>query len=172
MSDTSSASPQNLEEFVTVAGGKTASLEQAVARVAGTVNSFYEAPCDPQFRTPGDTAAFQQARQLVSDNKTDERWIAGIRQAFIDADSNTLPDASIAAALRRAGINPASPTAMTVDEPVYQGATMYSGWSDDPVSTGAGHFLEVEDDLAMPAALRVLRWTRTYSSRFVRDEGL
>ena len=71
---------------------------------------------------------------------------------------------------RRRGSARPRPSQLTVDEPVYQGAVMYSGWTDDPVSTGTGHFLEREEDLAMPDALAVLRWTRTYSSRFVADQ--
>ena len=37
----------------------------------------------------------------------------------------------------------------------------------DPVCTATGHFLEVEDDFTFPERLDVLRWRRTYSSRFV-----
>ena len=77
---------------------------------------------------------------------------------------------SIAASLSAQGISPTAPGQLTVDEPVYQGAVMYSGWTDDPVSTGTGHFLERDQDLAMPDALAVLGWTRTYSSRFVADQ--
>ena len=170
MSGTSSASPEDLQIFVKSAGDATDRLEQSISAAAGTVNAFYDAPCDPRFRPAGSEAAFGQASTLVADDRTDERWIAGIRQAFLTADTNTLPDASIAASLSAQGISPTAPGQLTVDEPVYQGAVMYSGWTDDPVSTGTGHFLERDQDLAMPDALAVLGWTRTYSSRFVADQ--
>jgi hypothetical protein len=172
MSDTSSASPDNLQVFVTDAGAASGRFEGEINKANATVLDFYNAPCDGRFRPKGDQEAFNRTRALLTDNHTDEAWIKGIRQAFVNADTNTLPDASIASSLQAAGINTTAPTQLTVNEPVYQGATMYSGWTDDPVSTGAGHFLEVEEDLPMPEALRVLAWTRTYSSRFVREAGM
>ncbi len=129
------------------------------------MQAFLDAPCDPRFRPAGLGNALSQAQKYHQDNATDERWIAGVRQAFIDADSSTLPDAAIAASLAKQGISATAPPAMTVDEPVYHPATMYSGWSDDPVSTAAGAFWHTEEDLAMPPALSVLAWPRTYDSR-------
>lgn len=168
-SGTSSASPGDLNVFLTEGGAATGRLEAAINLAAGAVNDFFHAPCDARFRPAGSENAFNQAQQLHTANTTDERWLDGIRNAFVAADSNTLPNGAIAQSLNAAGISATAPSALTADEPVYQGATMYSGWSDDPVSTGAGHFLEVDEDLVMAPALAALAWTRTYSSRFLRD---
>ena len=47
-----------------------------------------------------------------------------------------------------------------------------SGFVADPVCTATGHFLEVEEDLTWPDRLAVLRWRRTYSSRFVAGRAV
>ncbi len=172
MSGTSSAVPANLETFVTDAGNATGRLATGLSQATSTIEAFLQAPCDSRFRVGGDGAAVGQVRQLVTDNQTDERWIDGIRQAFVAAGATQLSNPAIANALHDAGISATAPGAITADEPVYQGATMYSGWSDDPVSTATGHFLEIEADLVMPDRLRTLQWTRTHSSRFVRHEGI
>jgi RHS repeat-associated protein len=165
MSGVSSASPDNLEFFVKHAGAATDRLESAIASAAGTIEAFYDAPADPRFRPPGGDAAFQQVRQLMVDDLEDQRWLGGVRRAFIEADTNTLPNATIARSLTAQGINPNPPGQLTADEPVYRGATMYSGWTDDPVCTGSGNFFEPEVDLAVPDALSILAWPRSYNSR-------
>lgn len=171
MSGTSSASPGNLEVFVTKAGAATDDLDRQISGASGLINAFYDAPCDAEFRPAGSSAAFSQAGKLVNDNRIDEKWIGGIRQAFLTADSTTLSDSSIGAMLAKAGVDTTAPAKLTADEPVYNGVTFYSGWSDDPVSTGMGHFLEEEADLAMPTVVRTLRWPRIYSSRFVAKQA-
>ena len=168
MGDVSSASTQDLQTFVTAAGAATEDLAQRVASASATVSAFYDAPCDPRFRPADGSAAFTQAGVLVSDYQADERWLAAVRQAFVLADSGTVPDGAIARALAAAGIDPTAPGHLTVDEPAYRGAVMYSGWSDDPVATGSGNFYEADDDLLMPPALAVLAWRRCYSSRGAR----
>ena len=168
MGDVSSASTQDLQTFVSTAGAATEELAQRVASASATVNAFYDAPCDPQFRPADGLAAFTQAGTLVADNQADERWLAAVRQAFVLADSGSVPDGAIAGALAAAGINPGAPGHLSVDEPVYRGAVMYSGWSDDPVATGSGNLYQAEDDLLMPPALAVLSWRRCYSSRGAR----
>ncbi|MCU4184689.1 DUF6531 domain-containing protein [Acidiferrimicrobium sp. IK] len=171
MSATSSAVPSNLQEFVTKAGAATDSLGQAISAAAGAVTAFLDAPCDGRFRPGGLGNAWSQVHTLHDDDHHDEQWLKVVHDKFVRADTGTLPDATLAAALKAAHISDTVPKALTADEPVYQGTTMYSGWRDDPVSTGAGHFLEIEDDIPMPATLGPLRWLRVYSSRFVSDTG-
>lgn len=167
MTGVSSASPDNLEVFVKNAGAASDTLAGLVSSAAGVVEAFYNTPMDPRFNPRNSGMAFDQAKRLVSIEQQDQDWIRGIRHAFIQADANTLPDANIAASLTAQGINPNPPAQLTADEPVYKGATMYSGWTDDPVNTGGGNFFEPEVDLALPDALMALGWPRSYNSRFV-----
>ena len=165
MGGVSSASPENLEVFVKSAGDATDRLQAAYGRVAGSVEAFYNAAgCSP-FVPAGGDRAINHVKTVIGWNQRDQDWIAGIRRAFIDADTNTLPDVSIAHSLAAQGINPNPPGQLTVDEPVYKGTTMYSGWTDDPVSTAAGNFYEPESDLAVPEGVAALAWPRSYNSR-------
>src|SRR5205085_7788076 len=109
--------PENLEVFVKSAGDATDRLDQHISAAAGTVSAFYDAPCDPRFRPAGSEAAFGEAKTLVADDRTDERWIAGIRRAFVHADTGTLPDATIAASSTAQRINPTAPSQLTVVQP-------------------------------------------------------
>src|SRR5262249_35625780 len=57
--------------------------------------------------------------------------------------------------------------AVTVDASAAAGIPRTSGFVADPVCTATGHFVESEEDFTWSDRLDVLRWRRTYSSRFV-----
>ena len=79
--------------------------------------------------------------------------------------------AAFDAVARAAGYDPAArcwpPGRSRSTSPLAAGTPRTSGFVDDPVCTATGHFLEVEEDFTWPDRLGVLRWRRTYSSRFV-----
>jgi YD repeat-containing protein len=119
---------------------------------------------------------------LVVNYQNDETFVAVVRQAFLDAGGSANPDGLVTAdtaafdaafvtVATAAGIDPADllldREAVTVDVPVAAGTPPTSGFVADPVCTATGHFLEVEEDFTWPERLAVLRWRRTYSSRFV-----
>jgi RHS repeat-associated protein len=158
-----------MDAFLATVSGAASELSPAVTAAAKATNEFEAAPCDPQFRVGGLGDGVQGAAAWTNQIIDDDNFVLAVRNAFVKADAETLPDANIAALLAAAGVSQASQAPVTVNDPVFNGATMLSGWSDDPVCTATGHFLEVEEDLAMPDPLRVLGWARCYSSRFVVD---
>jgi RHS repeat-associated protein len=166
---TSSAKPEGMASFLQRVSGDAAELGTTVKAAVTATNEFEALPCDPQFRVGGLGDGVAGAAQWTNEIVADDNFVTTVRNAFVQADSSTLPDGVIDAALASAGISQTSRPPVTVDDPVYNGAVMLSGWSDDPVCTATGHFLEVEEDLVMPDPLRVLRWARSYSSRHVVD---
>ncbi|MGI8753382.1 MAG: DUF6531 domain-containing protein [Acidimicrobiales bacterium] len=169
MAATSSAKPSGMDAFLSNVSSAGSDLTTTVNSAGTATNAFDAAPCDPQFRVGGLGDGVQGAAAWTNQIIGDDNFVTGVRNAFVKADAETLPDANIDASLAAAGISQSSQPAVTVNDPVYNGATMMSGWSDDPVCTATGHFFEVEEDLVMPDPLRVLGWARSYSSRFVVD---
>ncbi len=166
---TSSASPKGMAGFLAAVSGELSALAPEINATAADTNAFMSAPCDGQFRVPGVGDAVSGAVQWTNQVVDDDNFVATVRNAFVKADATTIPDATIDVALSSAGISQDGGQAVTVNEAVYNGAPLLSGWSDDPVCTATGHFFEAEEDLVMPESLRLLRWERCYSSRFPRD---
>ena len=85
--------------------------------------------------------------QFLTYNEEDARWVETIAKAFRHADADHgLPDAAIAAVLRRAGIGDIRGS-VTFTDPVAYGFPPTSGYANDPVNTGTGNFVELEADL-------------------------
>ncbi|MDQ6784195.1 MAG: DUF6531 domain-containing protein, partial [Actinomycetota bacterium] len=166
----SSAKPANMEKFVAQATPASAAMASQVAALKNQISSYVAMPSDYRF-TNGD-ALGGQAATYISQNQADERFVTTVRQAFVDADATTLSNSQIAGALGKAGVSAAPRQAITINQPSFQGKPLDSGFSDDPVCTATGHFLEIETDLVLPGPLRVLACTRTYSSRFLASTSL
>lgn len=163
------ATSSGMDEFLANVSTASSDLTTPVNAAGGATNEFEAAPCDPQFRVGGLGDGVGGAAGWTNQIIGDDNFVTTVRNAFVKADAETLPNANIDAALAHAGISQSSQAPVTVNDPVYNGATMMSGWSDDPVCTATGHFFEVEEDLVMPESLRALGWARAYSSRFVAD---
>lgn len=97
-------------------------------------------------------------------NELDAKWVTTIAQAFRDAGTHTLPDATLDAAIRAAHLDTPR-VSVTYDDPVALGEPPTSGYTNDPVNTGTGNFVEVETDLGAHGLTRLLRVVRTYNSR-------
>ncbi|MDQ6782257.1 MAG: DUF6531 domain-containing protein [Actinomycetota bacterium] len=158
-----------MDAFLANVSTASSDLTTSVNAAGRATNEFEAAPCDPQFRVGGLGDGVGGAAGWTNQVIGDDNFVTTVRNAFVKADAETLPNSTIDAALAHAGISQSAQAPVTVNDPVYNGATMMSGWSDDPVCTATGHFFEVEEDLVMPDPLRVLGWARSYSSRFVVD---
>ncbi|MDQ2724437.1 MAG: DUF6531 domain-containing protein, partial [Actinomycetota bacterium] len=163
----SSANPDDLNAFTTQAGAATTTLRGQINQLIAAYQAFKSSEASVNASSVAHTL-----QTFVDQNATDEKFVATVRQAFIDADSHTVLDSTISAQLSRAGVSQSVPGVPTIDDPTLNGMPLNSGMSDDPVCMATGHFVEVEVDLAMPPSIGTLSWERTYNSRFVVDGPL
>lgn len=100
-------------------------------------------------------------------NEEDAKWAQTVGQAFEDAggsgEVSALPDSAVEAVLAGAGVS-SQRADIVIDPPTAYGSPPTTGYSDDPVNTSTGAFLEVEEDLGFAGASGSLAWTRSYSS--------
>jgi RHS repeat-associated protein len=176
---TASAKPGKLQAFVDAAAEIRGELSTRITELRASYDSFQESGSsyvgNPELMTV-------VLPDFITNYQNDETFVAVVRQAFLDADVALDADGvasvdaatfstAFDAAARAAGIDPAAlvidRAAVTVDAPIAAGTPATSGFVADPVCTATGHFLEVEEDLTWPDRLGLLRWRRTYSSRFV-----
>jgi hypothetical protein len=179
MARTASAKPAKLDAFVTAAQEIRGELSSRITELRASYDSFQRSGSMPVANPDlmdGELPGF-----LVN-LENDEAFVQVVAAAFRSADPSLGPGglasvdgATFATAFnavaRAAGIDPQillqTRSPVTVDDPVAAGIPQTSGFVADPVCTATGHFLEAEDDFTWPARLAILRWTRTYSSRFV-----
>ena len=92
-------------------------------------------------------------------NESDAAWVANIAASFRRAggsgDVVSLPDAAIAASLRQAGLSDTR-AALTFDSPTAYGFPPTTGFTNDPINTASGNFVEREDDLVFGGLLERL----------------
>jgi YD repeat-containing protein len=178
---TASARPDKLQAFVTAGGEIRGELQRRINALRASYDSFQASGGSYPVANPD--LMDVELPGFITNYANDETFVAVVRQAFIDADpsygatgglaevGSRSFDTAFRAAARRAGIDPDALLAFrapaTVDEPVAAGIPRTSGFVADPVCTATGHFVEAEDDFTWPDRLAVLRWQRTYSSRFV-----
>jgi len=176
---TSSAKPAKLQTFVDAAGTIRAEL---VGRITELQGSYFEFQSSGSSYVGNYDLMNVELPGFIQHYVDDETFVALVRQAFVNADRSpdgnglaVVGDAAFSAAFdaaaRAAGYDPAAVLnarpIVTVDSPLAAGTPRTSGFVNDPVCTATGHFLEVEDDFTWPDRLALLRWSRTYSSRFV-----
>lgn len=176
---TASARPENLQGFVDSASELRRELSTRISVLRASYDRFQLS--GSSYVGNSDLMAVALPG-LLTTYQNDEQFVAVVRQAFVDAagsgssDGRVVVDAAafsaaFDAAATAAGFDPQALLAgrepVTVDVPVAAGTPATSGFVADPVCTATGHFVEVEDDFTWPDRLEVLRWRRTYSSRFV-----
>ncbi len=136
---TSSADPDRLQSHVR----SSQALNDELKRRLGAVADRYD------FVKPRLRWGVFDAKALLDDlatfvrlNDEDDRWVAGIAQAFAAAGSGgglvRLPDARIARSLAAAGIASGERARITVDDAIVAGAPPTSGFAADPVCTASG----------------------------------
>ncbi|HEX8157810.1 MAG TPA: DUF6531 domain-containing protein [Solirubrobacteraceae bacterium] len=162
---TSSARPANLDSFVAGSRAADGELKTDGAKTKAACAKFSET-C--KWGSLNAQSLLKAYDDYIGLNGEDARWVATIAQAFRSAGGSgglaRLPDAAIAASLRRAGLSDER-RSLTFDGPVAYGMPPTSGYANDPVNTGTGNFVEPEVDLAFHGLVDGLSLTRTYNSR-------
>ena len=106
-------------------------------------------------------------RQWLTANGQDAEWASTVASAFERAGSQggiaSLPDSAIEAALSARGISQGR-TDIQIDPPTAYGSPPTTGYSDDPVNTATGNFIENEIDLSFTGGCSALSFPRSYSS--------
>lgn len=106
--------------------------------------------------------------QWVEANKDERSWVNAVAAAFEAAGTSggtaSLSDASLLEALAQAGLDPVRGT-LALDPPELYGINPTTGYSNDPVNTVTGNFIEPETDLGFGGAASALGLTRMYNSQ-------
>ena len=162
---TSSARPDNLEDFAKRSHRADRELESALQKLAGSYNAFLG---ENEWGVLDANSLLSAFGRYVRGNDFTARWVAGIAAAFRAAGGSgaiaRLPDAAIKASLRAAGLDHARHS-VTFDKPVAYGSPPTTGYTDDPINTATGNFVEIENDLVCGGLVAGLSFDRTYNSR-------
>ncbi|MFC7623801.1 DUF6531 domain-containing protein [Microlunatus sp. GCM10028923] len=161
---TSSARPSNLRQF---ASG-SATLNEALQNKPGSLRTHltnFASKCRwGTLSADGVPTGFDK---WLTANGEDVRWANTIADAFKAAGGegnvSTLSNSALASALQAKGIA-ATRQDLTIDPPQAYGHPPTTGYSDDPVNTATGNFVETELDLGFAGAAASLAFTRTYNA--------
>ncbi|WP_152364023.1 DUF6531 domain-containing protein [Microlunatus speluncae] len=166
----SSAKPENLRSFATSTSGG----DEAFSDRAGTLQTQcgnFDSDC--KWATLDASGPIQALKDWLRLNGEDGKWANTVADAFARAGGegnvSTLSNSTIEAALRAANVS-VNRQDIVVDPPTAYGQPPTTGYSDDPVNTATGNFIENENDLAFTGAAAELGLTRTYNS-LNRDLG-
>ncbi|GAB3740597.1 hypothetical protein GCM10028864_04500 [Microlunatus parietis] len=161
---TSSAKPSNLRSFATSTEGGDGAFDGKPASLEGKCTDFATS-CS--WATLDASGPIQGLRDWLRLNGEDSKWATTVADAFARAGGegnvSTLSNSTIEAALRAANVA-VNRQDIVVDPPTAYGSPPTTGYSDDPVNTATGNFIENENDLAFPGASAELGLTRTYNS--------
>ncbi|QWC84613.1 hypothetical protein KLP28_13715 [Nocardioidaceae bacterium] len=166
---TTSARPEDLQDFSTRAHADADTLDRRRSAVASDLDAFNDGSEWGTLHADGVVLAFSKFGEA---NHADARWAAAIGVAFRAAgssgDVSTLPDSALAEALNRAGVD-ASREDLDIPPAVAIGEPPTSGYADDPVNTATGNFVHHEIDLGFTGGCGDLAWQRTYNSVVLPD---
>ncbi|MEA2224689.1 MAG: hypothetical protein QOH83_3065 [Solirubrobacteraceae bacterium] len=162
---TSSARPDNLEDFAKRSHHADRELQSALQKLIGSYNAFLG---ENEWGVLDANSLLSAFGRYLEGNDFTARWVAGIAAAFRAAGGSgaiaRLPDAAIKASLRAAGLDHARHS-VTFDKPVAYGSPPTTGYTDDPINTATGNFVEIEHDLVCGGLVDGLSFDRTYNSR-------
>jgi Domain of unknown function (DUF6531) len=162
---TSSARPDDLERFASRSRTADEELRSHDRRLRSAYGAFRDGTGWGRLEIDSLLAGFGT---YIEYNEIDAQWVARIAEAFRRAGGDgalrTLPDAAIQASLRSANLL-GERGAVTFDDPVAYGMPPTTGFTNDPVNTASGNFVEIEEDLPFVGLAAGLSFARTYNSR-------
>jgi RHS repeat-associated protein len=162
---TSSARPDDLDSFASGARELDGELVGDASRLGGAYDRFTTTCHWGVLDASSLVDGYKRYPEL---NESDAAWVANIAASFRRAggsgDIVSLPDAAVAASLRQAGLSDTR-AALTFDSPTAYGFPPTTGFTNDPVNTASGNFVEREEDLVFGGLLERLLFARTYNSR-------
>ncbi len=160
----SSAVPENLRSFATSTSGGDGELSGTAGSLQTQCGDFASSCSWATLDASGPINALREWLRL---NGEDGKWATTVADAFAKAggegEQSTLSNSTIEAALRAANVA-VSRRDITVDPPTAYGSPPTTGYSNDPINTATGNFIENECDLAFTGPASELGLTRTYNS--------
>ena len=110
---------------------------------------------------------FSGFHKWLAENDNDVRWANTVAAAFEKAGGegglSTLPNSAIDAALKAAHVDETRED-LVIQMPSALGHPPTTGYSNDPVNTSTGNFIETEQDVEFLEAAAELSWNRSYNS--------
>ncbi|WP_157683870.1 DUF6531 domain-containing protein [Microlunatus soli] len=168
-SGTSSARPSNLRDFAKGVTGKIGELSGKDTTLKNLNTDFTTGFDWGTGETTGvDGSSVYSAFTLYQKlNNEDKTWVNTIAGAFEKAGGaggiSTVSNAALAASLRAKGVA-ASRQDIPATSPAVMGVSPTTGYSDDPVNTATGNFVEPETDLEFVGGCAGLSLDRMYNS--------
>ncbi|MGL3807884.1 DUF6531 domain-containing protein [Paeniglutamicibacter sp. R2-26] len=160
----SAARPSDLRSFATGSATLNAELSGKPGALRGKLADFAARCTHGSLNADGVVTGFDR---WLAANDQDAAWARTIADAFAAAGGegnvSQVSDAALLAALASQGID-AERQDLTIDLPQTLGAPPTTGYSNDPVNTSTGNFLETEVDLGFAGAASSLSAARTYNS--------
>ncbi|MFL4479905.1 DUF6531 domain-containing protein [Paeniglutamicibacter sp. ORCA_105] len=160
----SAARPSDLRSFATGSAGLNAELAGRPAALRGHLADFAARCSHGSLHADGVVNGFDK---WLEANEQDVAWALTIANAFAAAGGegnvSRLADSALLAALAAQGVG-AERHDLTIDLPQTLGGPPTTGYSNDPVNTSTGNFLETEVDLGFTGAASSLSAARTYNS--------
>ncbi len=162
-SGTSSARPANLRSFATNSSGANDDLASWPGQLRTAYDAFVSGCGWGSLSADGVWTGFDA---YLAANGNDVQWANTVAGAFESAGGDgvvTASNAAITQSLAAAGVN-AERQDLQIDPPQAYGAPPTTGYSNDPVNTATGNFLEPECDLAFTGGSATLSFPRMYNS--------
>jgi len=168
---TTSALPDDLRSFTSEERAASDEIRDTPASLRGLVEDF-RAKC--QWGQLGCDQVLTGFDNYITSNDNDctrtDVVAANFEAAGGSGVISAVSDAAIAASLEANGISEKRPE-LEIPEVQAIGNPPTSGFSNDPVNTATGNFVENEEDLRFEGGCALLGWARSYSSLSERIGG-
>ena len=167
----SSALPDDLRSFTSEERAATDEIRSTPTTLSGRVEDFRTKCQWGQLTCDQVLVGFNN---YITSNDNDCTRTDVVAENFEAAGGagviSTVSDASIAASLEANGISEQRPQ-LEIPPVQAEGNPPSSGFSNDPVNTATGNFVENEEDLRFEGGTALLGWVRSYSSLSRRAGG-
>ncbi|SDR87454.1 DUF6531 domain-containing protein [Microlunatus soli] len=166
---TSSARPSALRDFAKSGSGEIEAMNGRSSKLSGLesdFNSGFDWGVDGTTGVNGSAVytAFGTYHKL---NQQDQTWVGAVASAFEKAGGSgsmvTVSNSALTASVQRAGVS-VNRTDIPPTSPARLGVAPTTGYSDDPVNTSTGNFVEPEADLEFAGGCGSLSLNRMYNS--------